>query len=79
MTDDPDTITISDGQPDAEARIVVGKMLPQLLIALVQRQGGECFIHVSEIDGTGPYNLAMRLAEDRSGFYFTVRKKGEKL
>jgi hypothetical protein len=48
-------------------------MKDQLLIVLIDRAGGECAIHVDEIDGTGDRNLIMSL--DRDWFHFAVRRK----
>ena len=50
-------------------------MKSQLIIVLVNRLGGEINIPVSEIDGTGKYNLAMKIDPDKSEFTFTVMNK----
>jgi hypothetical protein len=53
----------------------IRKMLPQLLILLVNRLGGRITIPVDEIDGTGKFLLAMRFNADKREFYFEAVKK----
>lgn len=48
------------------------QMLPQLLIVLVQRAGGELSIPVPEIDGTGGVNLTMEHDPANNAFRFRV-------
>jgi hypothetical protein len=61
----------ADGVLDAALR----RMLPQLLIVLIQRQGGEVTIPVDEIDGTGQYLMLMEFNEQSREFRFVNRKK----
>ena len=53
-------------------------MLPQLLIVLVNRLGGDITVPVSEVDDTGKFNLAMAVDPETRAFQFVVRKKGKK-
>jgi hypothetical protein len=62
-------------QADPDARAVIEVMLPQLVIVLVNRMGGEIEIPISEIDGTGPFNLSLQLNPDRKSFTFVTGKK----
>jgi hypothetical protein len=50
-------------------------MLPQLLIVLFNRLGGKADIPVAEIDGTGKFNLAMRMDPKTRVFHFEVQEK----
>ena len=50
-------------------------MLPQLLIVLINRLGGDITIPATEIDGTGKYNLAMSLDPMTREFHFVVQDK----
>lgn len=61
-----------------EHQQAINAMLPQLLIVLVNRLGGAVDIPVGEIDGTGKFNMAMQVDNERRYFRFVVRKKGEK-
>ena len=54
------------------------RTLPQLLIVLINRLGGEVTVPATEIDGTGKFNLAMQLDPETRTFTFVVRRKGEK-
>lgn len=53
-------------------------MKSQLLIVLINRLGGNVQIPVAEVDGTGPFNLAMRLDPDTRAFHFEVQKKDKR-
>lgn len=50
-------------------------MKSQLLIVLVNRLGGAVEIPVHEIDGTGKFNMTMRLDPDTRTFFFEVIDK----
>lgn len=50
-------------------------MKSQLLIVLFNRLGGKVEIPVSEIDGTGKFNLAMKLDAASRTFHFEVQEK----
>jgi hypothetical protein len=52
-------------------------MKNQLLILLINRLGGTVAIPVAEIDGTGGFNLAMRLDPTTRVFTFQVLEKGK--
>lgn len=56
-----------------EHQQAIEAMKSQLLIVLFNRLGGEARIPVEEIDGTGKYNLAMKV-EGRE-FVFIVQEK----
>lgn len=58
-----------------EHQQVVEAMKSQLLIVLVNRLGGAVDVPVAEIDGTGRYNLAMRVDRDTRVFSFVVQEK----
>ena len=68
--------TIKDLSYDHQQAIMA--MLPQLLIVLVNRLGGDVTIPAIEIDGTGKFNMAMAVDPETRAFNFVVRKKGEK-
>jgi len=50
-------------------------MKSQLLIVLLNRLGGAADIPVSEVDGTGKFNLAFSLDPDTRIFHFVVQEK----
>ena len=52
-------------------------MKSQLIIVLVNRLGGKIEIPATEIDGTGKYNLALRLDPKTRIFTFEVMEKGQ--
>lgn len=56
-------------------RDAVRQMLPQLLIALVKRNGGTMEIPVSEVDDTAGENLAFKVSDDQKSFVFVIQKK----
>ncbi|GLS33414.1 hypothetical protein SAMN04488498_10536 [Mesorhizobium albiziae] len=58
-----------------EHQQLVQAMLPQLLIALVNRLGGTVDMPAKELDATGGFNLAMQVFEDEKSFRFEVVKK----
>ncbi|MEW6256559.1 MAG: hypothetical protein AB1592_11430 [Pseudomonadota bacterium] len=58
-----------------DAQHAVQLMLPQLLIALVQRAGGEVRVPVADIDGTGGVNLMMEHDLVNRAFVFRVVPK----
>ena len=58
-----------------EHQQAVEAMKSQLLIVLINRLGGSADIPVSEVDGTGKFNLAMKLDPDTATFTFTVEEK----
>lgn len=58
-----------------EHQQAVEAMKSQLLIVLVNRLGGTADIPVSEIDGTGKFNLAFRLDPETRTFHFSVQTK----
>lgn len=53
----------------------VQAMLPQLLIALVKREGGSLSIPVEEVDATGGELLSFQVLPDGKTFHFKVSKK----
>lgn len=59
-----------------EHQQVIEAMKSQLLIVLINRLGGNVDLPVAEIDGTGKYNLAMRLDPATRTFHFNVEEKG---
>lgn len=60
--------------PD-DLRAGLRQMLPQLLIALVQRAGGEISVPVTDIDATGDVNLLMDHDAVNNAFRFRVVAK----
>lgn len=52
----------------------IERMKDQLLIVLIERFGGDAYVHVNEIDATGDRNLLMSIRD--GGFHFSVRPKG---
>lgn len=58
---------------DPTANALIEAMLPQLLIVLTQRLGGDITVPVDEIDATGRLNLAMAVAGRT--FRFVVTRK----
>lgn len=50
-------------------------MKSQLLIVLINRLGGAADIPISEVDGTGKFNLAFSLDPDTKTFHFEVQEK----
>lgn len=58
-----------------EHRAMIEQMKNQLLIVLINRLGGSTEIPVSEIDGTGKFNLTMKLDAENKIFEFTVVNK----
>lgn len=63
------------GAEEALAADITQGMLPQLLIALVKRAGGELRVPVAEIDDTGGYILSLRVDDFGRTFAFVVTKK----
>lgn len=57
------------------AREVIEAMLPQLVIVLVARLGGEITIPIPEIDATGDRNLTMSFDEAQRTFTFKTERK----
>lgn len=57
------------------AREIVETMLPQLVIALVTKLGGEVTIPVATIDATGDRNLTMLFDEKQRTFTFKAERK----
>jgi len=64
---------VQDASTDPESREVFGPLRDQLLIVLINRDGGSVKIPVEEVDQTGEFILRMR-TEDRS-FVFTVDQR----
>jgi hypothetical protein len=62
-------------QADPAARAAIDAMKGQMLIVLVNRLGGHVEIPVDEIDGTGAFNLSMKLDADKRVFTFVTGKK----
>lgn len=58
-----------------EHQQLVEAMKSQLLIVLFNRLGGRVEIPVSEVDGTGKYNLEMAVDQSRRTFIFEVVEK----
>lgn len=61
-----------------EHQQAIEAMKSQLLIVFAMRLAGlgsDVFVPVSEVDGTGRFNLSMRLDEERAAFVFTVEEK----
>lgn len=58
-----------------EHQQAIEAMKSQLLIVLINRLGGKVDIPVSEIDGTGAFNLAMQMDPVTRGFHFEVQRK----
>lgn len=58
-----------------EHQQAIESMKSQLLIVLINRLGGAVDIPVAEIDGTGKFNLAMRLDQEERSFHFAVQEK----
>lgn len=52
-------------------------MLPQLLIVLVSRLGGDITVPATEIDDTGKFVLMMDLNQEKREFHFVVKKKAD--
>lgn len=59
---------------DNEHGQLLAQMLPQLLIAMVKKNGGTYKIHVSDIDDTGQDLLGFRV-DEQNNFIFEVGKK----
>lgn len=57
------------------AREIIETMLPQLVIVLIARLGGEITIPVGEVDATGDRNLSMSVDQDAKTFTFKVERK----
>ena len=55
--------------PDIQA------MLSQVVIVLVNKEGGKLSIPVADIDGTGQYMMYMEASEDNQNLIFTTGKK----
>ncbi len=53
----------------------VEAMKSQLLIVLINRLGGSVDVPVSEVDGTGQFNLAMKMDQGTRTFHFEVQAK----
>jgi hypothetical protein len=67
---------IREASVDAPAHAeAVNTMLPQLLIALVKRNGGKLTIPAAEIDATGNDLLAFRVDPEKLEFHFEIQKK----
>jgi hypothetical protein len=62
-------------QADPAARAAIEAMKGQLLIAFVNRLGGQVEIPVDEVDGTGVFNLSMKIDADKRVFTFSTGKK----
>lgn len=60
---------------DPEARAFMDAAKGQLLIAAINRLGGSIAFPVSEVDGTGAFNLALRLTEQNEIYLETQRKQ----
>lgn len=63
---------------DTTASYLIEAMLPQLLIILVKRLGGvggEVKVPAAELDGTGGFNLTMRVDQQTRDFYFSAARK----
>lgn len=58
-----------------DAGQAIRKMLPQLLIALVNRSDGKLKIPAAEIDATGEYVLAFSVDQETREFTFETTKK----
>ena len=58
-----------------EHQELIEAMKSQLLIALVNRLGGEVVMPAIEIDGTGKYNFAFKLDPTTRNFTFQVIEK----
>lgn len=65
----------SIADPSYPHQQAIEAMKSQLLIVLINRLGGNVEIPVAEIDGTGPFNLAMQLDPETRAFTFTVQEK----
>lgn len=63
------------GDLSYEHQQAIEAMKSQLLIVLINRLGGAIDLPVAEIDGTGKYNLAMRLDPATKTFHFVVQEK----
>ena len=58
-----------------EHQQAIESMKSQLLLVLINRLGGKVDIPAAEIDGTGPFMLAMRLDQQTRTFEFEVQRK----
>lgn len=58
-----------------EHQQVIEAMKSQLLIVLINRLGGTVDLPVAEVDGTGKFNLAMRVDPATRMFHFQVLEK----
>lgn len=76
MTDDPiRRARREQSKAHPLAREMMEAMLPQLLIVLVARLGGNVTIPVAVVDATGDRNLAMSVDQDTKTFTFKVVSK----
>lgn len=58
---------------DPDANALIEAMLPQLLLVLIRRAGGDVRVPVDEIDATG--GLVMGMVVEGNAFRFVVRRK----
>lgn len=63
------------GDPSYDFNETTIAVLPHVLIALLMREGGQIFVHKSEIDAGERYHLDVETDEDKSGFYFTATER----
>lgn len=59
---------------DNEHGQLLAQMLPQLLIAMIKKNGGTYAINVKDIDDTGQDLLGFRV-DEQNNFIFEVSKK----
>lgn len=62
------------GELSAAHQQAIQAMLPQLLIALVRRDGGQVSVTADEINAIGALNLSMKVTANRT-FHFEVVPK----